>query len=178
MTFPRLPAPFAEHAASRCALLLAAIGLAGCGGPKLTTPTDPSGEPTVPLPTATAGPSETPVATAASTASPATAGIDGAWTSPHCGSRTYERILTLGNGKYHARDEMAPCRPGTQCVWSGILERSGAYRIEGKELVLELEAEPSVPSIVPLPARLALDPGPVERPVGAADEPGCHYVRK
>ncbi len=99
------------------------------------------------------------------------ASIAGTYTSPNCGARTYERKLTLNaDGTFAAQDLVSPCPPGTQCVWSGIVNRQGTYTRSADGLTLKVDGA-APPQGQPLPEKLVIDPttkAPAEQGSGAA----------
>lgn len=89
--------------------------LAGCS----TTTAPPQADGPAPAP-ATASPNAAPV-------------VAGRWSSPSCGPRSYERLITLeAGGTFTAEDRVSPCPRGVSCVWSGIVLRRGTYSISGE----------------------------------------------
>ena len=62
------------------------------------------------------------------------------WTSPSCGERTYERRITLNpDFSFVGEDRVSPCPPDTTCVWSGIVNWTGTWSIDGPKLALDEE---------------------------------------
>ena len=56
----------------------------------------------------------------------------GTYVGAACNGRSYERVVTLGSeGAIEVVDRVSPCPPGAQCVWSGIVVRSGKYSVRG-----------------------------------------------
>ncbi|SDJ54429.1 hypothetical protein [Streptomyces indicus] len=64
--------------------------------------------------------------------------VVGTWISPRGGAdRAYERRITFErDGRFAMQERVAPCPPRVQCVWSGIVDIDGTYRIERGEVVL------------------------------------------
>jgi hypothetical protein len=93
---------------------------------------------------------------------PAAAGrfpLPSAWSSPACATREYERQIRFEGDRFHAKDLVAPCPPGTLCVWSGIIDRSGSFSLDRKQLRLLPDTDaPASPqaSKFPLPQQLWL----------------------
>lgn len=144
---------------------------AGTPAPAVTTP--PSASPPVltepatpPVAATPATPPSTPVtaATAATAALPSTAPsvalltLDGTWESASCGNRTYPRRITFAEAaSFVAEDLVSPCPKGATCVWSGIINRQGTYRVEKDTITLTVTRPGSGPGKVELPATLTLD---------------------
>jgi hypothetical protein len=108
-----------------------------------------------PAPSPNEGPAPGPAP--ASVGAPAVAGR---WSSPSCGTRTYERRLTLDpGGTFAAEDRVSPCPPGATCVWAGILFTRGAYSVSGdgaRTVQLSISAG-GPPRGQPFPATLEID---------------------
>ena len=106
----------------------------------------------------------------------------GAYASGPCPGRTYERVVNLGqDGAVEIADRVAPCPPNAKCVWSGIVVRSGTYRVEGPSalgrpfrVVLDIQAA-SNPKANALPSHLLW-----WESRGALTEPdeSCRYRRR
>lgn len=114
-----------------------------------------------------------PTAVPAPSAGIATAGasVVGSWRSPSCGARSYPRELELlEGGRFTARDLVSPCPAGVSCMWSGIVERSGRFSVDGARLGLVVENGAAARGGQPLPESLAIEGG-------APAELGCVYVR-
>lgn len=80
--------------------------------------------------------------------------------SEACGDRAYERRLTLApDGTYSGLDLVAPCPPTAHCVWSGVVEFSGAWSSEGEAVQLYEDEASSGPGELPRPEVLVLDAG-------------------
>src|SRR5687767_8198684 len=106
-------------------------------GPRATDPD--GGQPTATA-TVDVQPQPTAPTTAAPTAAPGAADPAGSWSSASCGKRTYVRELTLaGDGTFSARDLVSPCPPNAKCVWSGIVDRSGKWKLDGSKVLLTVE---------------------------------------
>ena len=97
------------------------------------------------------------------------------WASPACEGRKYERQMNFQEDRYTAKDLVAPCPPGTRCVWSGILDRAGSWSLDRKQLRLlpdtDASASPQA-SKFPLPEHLLLGPDGTL----TEDEGRCPYV--
>lgn len=147
---------------------------------------------TAPAPTAPATPTTTvvlppaPTATATATApiptptpsTPPAAGLErlvGTWQSASCGDRTYPRHITFADATtFSAEDLVSPCPKGTACIWSGILNHQGSYKVEKDVIALKVEKASSGPKKVQFPASLTLDANraPVE---SGSDGKPCPY---
>ncbi len=97
------------------------------------------------------------------------------WASAPCEGRSYQRQIHFEGDRFTAKDLVAPCPPGTQCVWSGIIDRAGSWSLERKQLRLLPDTDaPASPqaSKFPLPEQLwlAADGTLTE------DEGRCPYV--
>ena len=156
----------------------------GTPAPPVTTP--PTTTPpvvTAPAPPPVVATPATPPATPATTMQPrtpppSTAGVvllslDGTWESPSCGSRTYPRRITFAEAaSFIAEDLVSPCPKGTTCVWSGIINRQGTYRVEKDTVTLTVAKTSTGPAKVEFPASLTLDAS--RAPVEAGS---CVYKR-
>jgi hypothetical protein len=100
-----------------------------------------------------------------------TASLEGTWSSPSCKSRGYERRITFhADGTFRADDRVSPCPPNVACVWSGIITRTGTFKIAGRHV--KLSAEPSdAPKAEPLPESLTFSKK------GELSEGSCAYGR-
>lgn len=111
--------------------------------------------------TTTAPPQADGPAPAPATASPITAApvVAGRWSSPSCGPRSYERLITLeAGGTFTAEDRVSPCPRGVSCVWSGIVLRRGTYSISGEGIRAVLLATDGGAGLGQgLPATLVID---------------------
>jgi hypothetical protein len=139
------------------------------------SPSEGSEAPAPPAPEE-AGPTD--VAAAALPRDSASAGfpLPSTWSSPACEGRAYERRITFDGDRYRATDLVAPCPPGTACVWSGIIERGGSWRIERSQLRLVPDADaPASPKEghYPLPEMLLLTRDGSLTEAGGA----CPYTR-
>lgn len=107
-------------------------------------------------------------------------GLEGKWLSPSCGERAYARYIVFeAGGRFTAEDRVAPCPQGAQCVWSGVVYRSGTYSVEGESVHLKLENAPVTSPGAAFPERLKLAPGPVEvARSDAGDSIFCEYVKR
>ena len=159
----------------------------GTPAPPVTPP--PSTTPpvvTAPAPPPVGATPATPPATPATPATtmqprtppPSTAGVvllslDGTWESPSCGSRTYPRRITFAEAaSFIAEDLVSPCPKGTTCVWSGIINRQGTYRVEKDTVTLTVAKTSTGPAKVEFPTSLTLDAS--RAPVEAGS---CVYKR-
>ncbi len=107
-------------------LTMGAVLFAGCGGASSggTAAEDNEGQAQDPAAQGKDGNAETPLSTAAPV------DITGPWENSSCGDRQYRRQITFQEGgKFAAVDEVAPCPPGTQCVWSGIVYWHGTWSL-------------------------------------------------
>lgn len=99
-----------------------------------------------------------------------TADVTGTWSSASCGARTYERIVTLAaDGTFQAWDRVSPCPANAKCIWSGIVTRSGSFRLKGTTLTLQTSAPTESPGVA-LPDTLQFDGGQLR-------EGSCVYTR-
>jgi hypothetical protein len=151
---------------------LLAIVLSACAGPHEPAPREASSSP---------APSTSGSAVAdASSAPRPTAGSSeaGTWSSPGCGERTYERVITLTKGSFEAQDRVSPCPPGVACVWSGVVPRAGTYRIDGTIVSLALDdasKQAKGPPVV-FPATLELEGDHLVELTASGAR--CVYVRR
>ena len=140
---------------------------------------------TVPAaPPATAAPATpTGPATAAlpSTPLPSTApgvvllNLDGTWESASCGNRAYPRRITFAEAaSFTAEDLVSPCPKGTTCIWSGIINRQGTYRVEKDTITLTVAKTSSGPAKVEFPTTLTLDSSRAPVETGSDGKP-CAY---
>lgn len=68
--------------------------------------------------------------------------LEGTWRSDACGARKYRRVLKLeAGGAFEATDLVSPCPPQVACVWSGIVDRKGKWKLEGAAVRLTVEGE-------------------------------------
>jgi hypothetical protein len=129
------------------------------------SPSQPRDDTTVdvpPLPSA----SETPI-------SSQTPDLSGTWSSATCGKRAYERIIIVtSDGKFTADDRVSPCPPDKQCVWSGIVHRTGTWKRVALTLALFPDEVAGKQAGEPFPSTLA--------PAGSGieDDFGCAYVKR
>jgi len=173
------------------AALLAPLAACTVNGPREPAP-EPSSpvEPPEPLSTAAPG-TPTPQASATATATtqaPATTArtattapgeeaLFGTWSSAACGPRKYERRLSLAkDGSFVAEDRVSPCPPNVVCVWSGIVQRKGAFKRADRTLLLSVSEGSQGPGAHPFPTTLTIDPS-----TGALAETGeggapCPYA--
>lgn len=96
----------------------------------------------------------------------------GHWTSTGCGQRQYARNISFElDNTYNAIDMISPCRPGTQCIWSGMVGYSGSWaQPEEKRLVLREWGSSSAPGS-PHPQEFFADDN------GNLVESNCVYTR-
>ncbi len=108
--------------------------------------------------------------------SPSRFPLPSSWTSAACEGRAYERQITFTEDRYQAKDLVSPCPPGVVCVWSGIIDRTGSWTLDRKQLRLTPDVDaPTVAqaSNHPLPAHLWLGPDGTL----TEDEGACPYAR-
>ena len=82
-----------------------------------------------------------------------------AWHSAACEGRAYERQITFTDGHWAAVDLVSPCPPDVVCVWSGIIDRTGTWTLDRKQLRLTVDdnaAEEPQASKFPMPEHLWL----------------------
>lgn len=99
-----------------------------------------------------------------------------AWSSPACDERPYERQIRFDDGRFAAKDLVSPCPPDKVCVWSGIIDRTGTWTLDRKQLRLTVSGEKGQDTQAdkfPLPPQLwlAADGTLTE------DEGACPYAR-
>lgn len=136
--------------------------------PVATAPATPSTIPTVPA--TAAAPTSVPVVP-----SPGPTNLVGTWDSPTCGARTYARTLTFVDAAaFSAQDLVSPCPKGTTCVWSGIINRSGSYRIEKDLVTLTVGKTSTGPAKTDFPTTLTLDANRTPVEAGSDGKP-CVY---
>jgi hypothetical protein len=99
--------------------------------------------------------------------------VPSSWTSMACEGRAYERQIRFTDGRFAARDLVAPCPPATLCVWSGILDRAGTWTCDRRQVRLTQDPDPRTgappqASQFPLPETLWLaDDGTLTEEGGA-----------
>lgn len=99
--------------------------------------------------------------------------LSGTWSSATCGKRSYERIIVVTNdNKFSADDRVSPCPPGTQCVWSGIVHRTGTWKRVALTLALFPDEVAGKQAGEPFPSTLA------QAGAGIEDDYGCAYVKR
>ncbi len=157
------------------ALVAGLVLLSACtgNGPRATDPDggQPTATATVDVPPQPTTPT-TSAPTAAPTAASGAADPAGSWSSASCGKRTYVRELTLtGDGTFSARDLVSPCPPNAKCVWSGIVDRSGKWKLDGAKVLLTVEKGTEAKAGEALPSELAFEGG-------VLSESGCAYQKK
>ncbi|WP_437970309.1 hypothetical protein WMF04_13870 [Sorangium sp. So ce260] len=154
--------------------------------PPPSSPAQPSEPPATatPVPTTQAPTAQEPTTqatTTAPTAAPGPGGDDallGTWRSAACGPRKYERVLSFAKGGgFTAEDRVSPCPPKAACIWSGIIQRKGAFKRSGDTLSLSVADASTGPGGQPFPTTLTVDAA-----TGAPAEAGeggktCVYKR-
>jgi hypothetical protein len=84
--------------------------------------------------------------------------LDGTWESASCGARAYPRRITFAEAaRFIAEDLISPCPKGVSCIWSGIINRQGTYRVEKDTVSLTVNKTSSGPAKSELPPTLTLD---------------------
>ncbi|MEP7126791.1 MAG: hypothetical protein ABJE95_38025 [Byssovorax sp.] len=169
----------------------------GTTAPVATTPVAPAtpAAPISPHPTTTA---VAPVATAPSTmptvAPTATApttipgttpaagpvSLAGTWESATCNTRTFPRRITFTEGaatSFTAEDLVSPCPKGTTCVWSGIINRSGTYKVAKDLVTLTVSKTSNGPTKTEFPTTLTLDASRAPVEPGIDGGKPCPYTR-
>lgn len=64
----------------------------------------------------------------------------GEWKNGSCGERHYLRVISFKiDGTFEARDEVAPCPEGAECVSSGIIVWGGTWTMEDSAIALSPE---------------------------------------
>jgi hypothetical protein len=138
--------------------------------PVATAPAAPTTMPTV-APTA-AAPTSIPGATP--TAGPTT--LLGTWESASCGARAYPRHLTFADATaFSAEDLVSPCPKGTQCIWSGIINRTGTYKTQKDIVTLTVSKTTTGPAKTQFPPSLTLDSNHALIEAGSDGKP-CAYT--
>lgn len=136
--------------------------------PVATAPATPSAIPTVPA--TAAAPTTVPTIPGAGPTN-----LVGTWESASCGGRAYPRSLTFADAtSFNAQDLVSPCPKGTQCIWSGIITRSGTYKTEKDLVTLTTAKTSNGPAKTQFPTTLTLDASrsPVE---AGTDGKPCVY---
>jgi hypothetical protein len=135
--------------------------------PVATAPTTPTTVPTVPATAPTTIPTTGPAAGATS--------LIGTWESASCGARTYARRITFADATaFTAEDLVSPCPKGTQCIWSGIINRSGTYKTEKDVITLTVSKASNGPAKTQFPPSLTLDASRTPVEAGSDGKP-CAY---
>jgi hypothetical protein len=130
---------------------------------------------TAPAATPTAPATATAPTTIPSTAPAAGSSLLGTWESASCGGRAYPRHLTFADAtSFTAEDLVSPCPKGTTCVWSGIINRSGTYKVEKDVLSLTVSKTSNGPSKTQFPTSLSLDTNRTPIEAGSDGKP-CAY---
>lgn len=66
--------------------------------------------------------------------------ITGMWENSSCGERKYRRQINFfEDAHFDAVDEVAPCPPGKQCVWSGIVKWTGTWNLKNHVITLDIK---------------------------------------
>jgi hypothetical protein len=66
--------------------------------------------------------------------------ITGAWENSSCGERQYPRKVSFNDkGTFTGLDEVAPCPPNAMCVWSGIISWGGTWKLEDRDIVIDIK---------------------------------------
>jgi len=82
----------------------------------------------------------------------------GTWTSGRCSDRQYRRELQLSaDNTFSAIDYVSPCPRGANCVWSGIVNRSGTWELFREHDIKLTETSSVVRQGVPLATDLHYD---------------------
>ncbi|MDJ0763282.1 MAG: hypothetical protein QNJ97_09865 [Myxococcota bacterium] len=118
--------------------LLLLICIFGCSAATARAPvTEQDGASKRALPAGANGAPTTLEATESSTSSaPSPIGV---WENASCGDRKFNRQITfLTNGRFAAIDQVAPCPPDETCVWSGIIEWHGTWKINGRLILIDV----------------------------------------
>jgi hypothetical protein len=105
--------------------------------------------------------------------------VVGKWSSPACGTRTYERRITLDpGGTFVAEDRVSPCPPGVVCVWAGIVWTRGTYSVTGGAVeMVQLSVDAGRPPRgQPFPAALLVE-GPGTLVEAPTEGERCVYTR-
>lgn len=134
---------------------------------------------------APATPSTIPTVAATATATTTIPGVTpaagttlvGTWESPSCGDRAYARRITFAEAAaatFTAEDLVSPCPKGTQCIWSGIINRSGTYKTEKDIVTLTVSKTSTGPAKTQFPATLTLDASRTPIEAGSDGKP-CAY---
>ena len=79
-------------------------------------------------------------------------GNNGTWENGSCGERKYLRKVSFEiGGRFTAVDEIAPCPPDLPCDLPGIINWSGAWSVDDKDIRIESSESPDgrMPEIVP-----------------------------
>lgn len=143
--------------------LLAALQLVACAS-------SPPGDASVSVDLPPPGP-----ATATTSPLPPAQSPLGLFRSASCGSRNYARELEFREGgTFTAKDLMSPCPLGANCVWSGVMERSGTFTVAGTVITLTITKGGELGGAKPLPQTLTTNAGAlVEANAGTT----CAYTR-
>jgi hypothetical protein len=111
------------------------------------------------------------------TANKPAGGLEGTWSSPSCGERRYERVVTLQRGRFEASDRVSPCPAGARCAWAGIVPREGTYEAVGAVVRLVLQADEKPASAgAAFPGELSFVDGVLSEQ--APDGSRCAYTRR
>lgn len=100
----------------------------------------------------------------------------GTWSSLSCGAREFERLIKLQeDGELHGEDRVAPCPPGTQCMWSGIIFWSGTWKVDGDRAILTEINPPPGPTDAPRPKALEWNKSTASPAERSPDDKLCAY---
>ena len=139
---------------------VALILLAGCSG-HVNTPVNPDA--TEAHADATPTPAEVDMPAPAKDEVPSEASpFAGEWTGEACGERTYPQVLSFSaSGEFTAQDLISPCPKDAQCVWSGIVTRTGTWSQQALTITLsqmgETPESPKPAAALPTTLTLAHD---------------------
>lgn len=101
-----------------------------------------------------------------------TANWIGAWSSPSCGVRPFERrIVFEAGGTVRGEERISPCPPDASCVWSGIVPWTGTWTLAGDTITIAVKGELEPRATQKPPETLTWKDAPVEM-VGAE---ACPY---
>jgi len=155
------------------------VALSGC-----CAPVQPEGAalpgpaPEATAPTGAVGvPMEPGESGAEPTGNRASLSVVGAWSSPSCGERRYERrIQFTERGSFMAEDRVSPCPPNVVCIWSGIVFTTGTYTVEAGNLYLHPTQAGHGAGAHALPEMMFVDPATGAPMEVMSDGSRCVYV--
>lgn len=99
----------------------------------------------------------------------------GTWSSASCGDRKYERIITLAKqNTFQSWDRVSPCPANAKCIWSGIVERSGAWKMFNTKLTLEPSGDEQKAGVA-LPSSFTFEDNELSE---SANGTKCLYTRQ